>query len=132
MQQGVQFEGGPWTIRVESVDVFADRSMRVNFLVTNQGRQAVIIQRGQAKAIELISDKLERVSAIGRLEGSFYSQDEQTIRLTPQESIRIAIRFPAFPSEAKTVRLIIRPAGLNFGYLNSEVIIPNIALFASQ
>ena len=129
-----------WGFRVHSVDVFSDRSMRVNLVVTNTGQRSASLAVMDLNYIYLVADgSNERVPARGRPEGISRSTADMgtpggfVFRFAPDDPTRIAFRFPPFEEQARTVRLVINRnafAGSLSDSPPSDFVIRNIALFA--
>jgi len=121
--------GQHWKIRVDSVDVFADRSFGVNLIVTNEGKYASVLAIDKPEKIHLVSDSLERVAARGKPEGQWVTHWTGGIQLLPNDSIKMGFRFPAFQAETKTVNLMFYEGAAN---QFRDLQIRNISLFADR
>lgn len=115
--------------RVDSVDVLPDKSMRVNFIITNDAKEPDYLRIKDTSKIHLISDSLERVSGVGKPEGQWAVSQYGAIEFAPDDSIKISFQFPAFQKETRMMNLIFYEGAVeNF----SGVQIKNLALFTKQ
>lgn len=128
--------GGVWSIRVHSIDVFADRSLRVNLIFSFNGDVTAELGFTDLNQIQLVSDATdERVNARGKPEGpavpiGFGADGFRFVRNDP---IRIAFQFPAFHEPTRTVRLVIYQRAYHWARAQiPDLIIRDIALFAKQ
>lgn len=125
---------GVWAIRVHSVDVFPDRSMRVNLVFAFRAESTGEIAFGDLTQIQLVADRSdERVHAQGQVEGPIMQlyPNRRGFRITRQDSVRIGFRFPAFQDSPRTVRFVLYQAAMQWGLTPlPDFVIRNIALFA--
>lgn len=92
-----------------SADVLEDKSIRINIVATNPANNRSVLRFVDMGKIQLVSDSLDRVSAVGKPEGQFYMNQEGTIELAPQDAIKLSLKFPAFPQETKRVNFVAYP-----------------------
>jgi hypothetical protein len=106
-------EHGTWTIQVESVDVFKDRSLRVNLIITNASSVLDFLTLRDPSRIHLVSDALERVSAEGKPEGQWAADSAGNIQFVANDAVRLSLKFPSFHHRTKTVTLIFYKGGVD-------------------
>jgi hypothetical protein len=129
VQNDVQIKIGELEFRVVSADVLQDKSIRINLIITNTTNYQQITGFRYLHNIQLISDSLDRVPAVGKPEGQFQVNSEGIILLVPQEAIKVSLKFRPLPEETKRVNLVAYPdAIVNAGAIN----IRGIALFTGS
>jgi len=133
VQSNLAVKGNDLELSIVSVDVLADKSITVNIVATNQANwRNVLIFRDMTK-IQLVSDSLDRVTAVGKPEGQFYTRKDggnDLIELAPHDAIKLSLRFPALPQETRRVNLVAYPDAIT--PVGSGFNLRGIALFAGQ
>jgi hypothetical protein len=126
VQNDIQIKIGEVEFRVVSADVLQDKSIRINMVITNTSGYQQITGFRHMNQIQLVSDSLDRVAAVGKPEGQFMVDSEGIIPLVPYEAIKVSLKFRPLPEETKRVNLIAYPGAI----VNANAInIRGIALF---
>lgn len=133
--ENVAQKAGFWHIRVQSVDVFPDKKVKVHLIVTNRQAFTNELYLTDIGKIQFISDSLERVAGVGKPEGQFMLSGNKVgstpgIAFAANDSIRLSLNFPAFREATKTAKLVFYPGSIND--LGVAAQIENIALYTGQ